>query len=55
MMAITGIQMMLMLQIRATFGKDPDVAPMWELLRSSAAASAGARWRAPASFRSAAS
>jgi uncharacterized protein (DUF697 family) len=32
MMAITGIQMMLMLQIRATFGKDPDVAHMWELL-----------------------
>jgi uncharacterized protein (DUF697 family) len=32
MMAITGIQMMLMLQIRATFGKDPDVAQMWELL-----------------------
>jgi uncharacterized protein (DUF697 family) len=32
MMAITGIQMMLMLQIRATFGKDPNVAEMWELL-----------------------
>jgi len=32
MMAITGIQMMLMLQIRATFGKDPDMAHMWELL-----------------------
>jgi len=32
MMAITGIQMMLMLQIGATFGKDPDVARMWELL-----------------------
>jgi uncharacterized protein (DUF697 family) len=32
MMAITGIQMTLMLQIRATFGKDPDVAQMWELL-----------------------
>jgi uncharacterized protein (DUF697 family) len=32
MMAITGIQMMLMLQIRATFGKDPDVAHLWELL-----------------------
>ena len=29
MMAITGIQMMLMLQIRAAFGKDPDVAQMW--------------------------
>jgi uncharacterized protein (DUF697 family) len=32
MMAITGIQMMLMLQIGATYGKDPDVARMWELL-----------------------
>ena len=32
MFAITGIQMMLMLQIGATFGKDPDVARMWELL-----------------------
>jgi uncharacterized protein (DUF697 family) len=32
MMAITGIQMMLMLKIRAAFGKDPDVAQMWELL-----------------------
>jgi uncharacterized protein (DUF697 family) len=32
MMAITGVQMMLMLQIRAAFGKDPDVAQMWELL-----------------------
>jgi uncharacterized protein (DUF697 family) len=32
MMAITGIQMTLMLQIRAAFGKDPDVAQMWELL-----------------------
>jgi uncharacterized protein (DUF697 family) len=32
MLAITGIQMTLMLQIRATFGKDPDVAQMWELL-----------------------
>ncbi len=32
MVAITGIQMMLMLQISATFGKDPDVARMWELL-----------------------
>jgi uncharacterized protein (DUF697 family) len=32
MMAITGIQMTLMLQIRATFGKDPDIAQMWELL-----------------------
>ncbi len=32
MLAITGIQMTLMLQIGATFGKDPDVAQMWELL-----------------------
>lgn len=32
MFAITGIQMMLMLQIGTTFGKDPDVARMWELL-----------------------
>jgi len=32
MFAITGIQMMLMLQIGATFGKDPDVGRMWELL-----------------------
>jgi uncharacterized protein (DUF697 family) len=32
MLAITGIQMTLMLQIGATFGKDPDVAAMWELL-----------------------
>ena len=32
MFAITGIQMTLMLQIGATFGKDPDVGRMWELL-----------------------
>jgi uncharacterized protein (DUF697 family) len=32
MMAITGIQMMLMLQIGATYGKDPDLAHVWELL-----------------------
>ena len=32
MIAITSIQMMLMLQISAAFGKDPDVAQMWELL-----------------------
>jgi uncharacterized protein (DUF697 family) len=32
MIAITGIQMMLMLQISATFGKDPDLNRMWELL-----------------------
>ncbi len=32
MLAITGVQMTLMLQIGATYGKDPDVAQMWELL-----------------------
>jgi uncharacterized protein (DUF697 family) len=32
MMALTGIQMMLMLQIGATYGKDPDLARVWELL-----------------------
>jgi uncharacterized protein (DUF697 family) len=32
MLAITSVQMMLMLQISAAFGKDPDVAQMWELL-----------------------
>jgi uncharacterized protein (DUF697 family) len=32
MMAITGIQMMLMLHIEATYGKDPDVQRMWQLL-----------------------
>ena len=32
MMAITGIQMMLMLQIGATYGKDPDLGRVWELL-----------------------
>lgn len=32
MVAITGIQMMLMLQIAATFGKDPELGQMWELL-----------------------
>jgi uncharacterized protein (DUF697 family) len=32
MLAITGIQMTLMLQIGATYGKDPDMAQMWELL-----------------------
>ncbi len=32
MMAITGIQMMLMLQIGATYGKDPDFARAWELM-----------------------
>jgi uncharacterized protein (DUF697 family) len=32
MMAITGIQMTLMLNIGATYGRDPDLAQMWELL-----------------------
>jgi uncharacterized protein (DUF697 family) len=32
MVAITGIQMMLLLQIEATYGKDPDVGRMWQLL-----------------------
>ena len=29
---ITGLQMMLLLQIQATYGKDPDVQRMWQLL-----------------------
>ncbi len=32
MMAITGIQMTLMLNIGAVYGRDPDLAQMWELL-----------------------
>ena len=32
MVAITGIQMMLMLHIEAAYGKDPDVQRMWQLL-----------------------
>ncbi|HET6894525.1 MAG TPA: hypothetical protein VFH72_03990 [Candidatus Baltobacteraceae bacterium] len=32
MMAITGIQMMLMLHIEAAYGRDPDVQRMWQLL-----------------------
>lgn len=32
MMAITGIQMTLMLNIGATYGRDPDLSAMWELL-----------------------
>ena len=32
MVAITGVQMTLMMQIGATFGKDPDLARVWELL-----------------------
>jgi uncharacterized protein (DUF697 family) len=32
MMAITGIQMTLLLNIGATYGRDPDLSAMWELL-----------------------
>ena len=32
MVAITGIQMMLMLHIEAAYGRDPDVQRMWQLL-----------------------
>jgi len=32
MFAITGIQMNLMLNIGATYGRDPDLSQMWELL-----------------------
>lgn len=32
MVAITGIQMMLLLQIQAAYGRDPDVQRMWQLL-----------------------
>jgi uncharacterized protein (DUF697 family) len=32
MVAITGIQMMLLLHIEATYGQDPDVQRMWKLL-----------------------
>jgi uncharacterized protein (DUF697 family) len=32
MVAITGLQMMLLLHIEATYGKDPDVQRMWKLL-----------------------
>ncbi|MEO9171364.1 MAG: hypothetical protein ABI282_10860 [Candidatus Baltobacteraceae bacterium] len=32
MVAITGIQMMLLLHVEATYGKDPDVQRMWQLL-----------------------
>jgi uncharacterized protein (DUF697 family) len=30
--AITGLQMMLLLQVEAAYGKDPDVARMWRML-----------------------
>jgi len=32
MVAITGIQMMLLLHIEATYGRDPDVQRLWQLL-----------------------
>ena len=32
MVAITGIQMMLMLHIEAAYGRDPDVQRIWQLL-----------------------
>ncbi|MGA8534384.1 MAG: hypothetical protein WB615_09790 [Candidatus Tumulicola sp.] len=32
MVAITGIQMMLLLRIEAAYGRDPDVGRMWQLL-----------------------
>ena len=32
MMAITGIQMTLLLNVGATYGRDPDLSAMWELL-----------------------
>ncbi len=32
MVAITGLQMMLLLQIEAAYGRDPDVQRMWKLL-----------------------
>jgi uncharacterized protein (DUF697 family) len=32
MVAITGLQMMLLLHIQAAYGKDPDVQGMWQLL-----------------------
>lgn len=42
-LAITGIQIVLMLQIGATYGKDPDVKRMWELLP---VVGGGLGWRA---------
>jgi uncharacterized protein (DUF697 family) len=43
MVAITGIQIVLMLQIGATYGKDPDVQRVWELLP---VVGGGLGWRA---------
>jgi uncharacterized protein (DUF697 family) len=41
--AITGLQIVLMMQIGAAYGKDPDVARVWELLP---VAGGGLGWRA---------
>jgi uncharacterized protein (DUF697 family) len=43
MVAITGIQIMLMMQIGAAFGKDPDIGRIWELLP---VVGGGLGWRA---------
>jgi uncharacterized protein (DUF697 family) len=43
MVAITGIQIVLMMQIGATYGKDPDVGRIWELLP---VVGGGLGWRA---------
>jgi len=43
MVAITGVQIVLMLQIGATYGKDPDVQRIWELLP---VVGGGLGWRA---------
>ncbi len=43
MVAITGIQIVLMMQIGATYGKDPDMQRMWELLP---VVGGGLGWRA---------
>lgn len=43
MVAITGIQMMLMLHVEAAYGRDPDVQRMWQLLP---VVGAGFGWRA---------
>jgi len=43
MVAITGIQIVLMMQIGATYGKDPDMARIWELLP---VVGGGLGWRA---------
>jgi uncharacterized protein (DUF697 family) len=43
MVAITGIQLVLMMQIGATYGKDPDIGRIWELLP---VVGGGLGWRA---------